>query len=55
MVEGLHSPRIISFGIFEVDLLAGELRKAGLKLKLTGQPLQVLTILLERPGEVVTR
>jgi eukaryotic-like serine/threonine-protein kinase len=55
MVEGLHSPRIISFGIFEVDLLAGELRKAGLKLKLTGQPFQVLAILLERPGDVVRR
>ncbi len=55
MVESLHSPRSISFGIFEVDILAGELRKAGLKLKLTGQPLQVLAILLERPGDVVTR
>jgi Tol biopolymer transport system component/DNA-binding winged helix-turn-helix (wHTH) protein len=55
MVESLHSPRLISFGIFEVDLQAGELRRAGQKLKLTGQPLQVLTILLERPGEVVTR
>jgi Tol biopolymer transport system component/DNA-binding winged helix-turn-helix (wHTH) protein len=55
MVESLHSPRLISFGIFEVDMLAGELRKAGLKLKLTGQPLQVLAILLERPGDVVTR
>jgi Tol biopolymer transport system component/DNA-binding winged helix-turn-helix (wHTH) protein len=55
MAEGLQSPRLISFGIFEVDLLAGELRKAGLKLKLTGQPLQVLAILLERHGDVVTR
>ena len=55
MVESLHSPRLISFGIFEVDLQAGELRRAGQKLKLTGQPLQVLTILLERSGEVVTR
>src|SRR5438105_11179548 len=33
----------------------GELRKDGAKLKLTGQPFQVLTILLEQPGEVVTR
>ena len=55
MAEGLHSPRVISFGIFEVDLQTGELRKAGLKLKLTGQPFQVLAILLERPGDVVTR
>src|SRR5664279_4719829 len=45
----------IRFGPFEVDLQAGELRKGGLKLKLSGQPFQVLTILLERPGEVVTR
>src|SRR5207248_3790718 len=36
-------------------LRTGELRKAGLKLKFSGQPFQVLAILLERPGEVVTR
>ena len=45
----------LRFGNFEVDLRAGELRKAGVKLKLGGQPFQVLTILLERPGLVVTR
>jgi hypothetical protein len=45
----------LRFGNFEVDLRAGELRKAGVKLKLGGQPFQILTILLERPGEVVTR
>jgi TolB-like protein/DNA-binding winged helix-turn-helix (wHTH) protein/Tfp pilus assembly protein PilF len=50
-----HSPCLVRFGTFEVDLPAGELRKGGLKLKLTGQPFQVLAILLERPGEVVTR
>ena len=55
MAEALHSPRLVRFGVFEVDLQAGELRKAGLKLKLTGQPFQVLAILLERPGDVVTR
>jgi DNA-binding winged helix-turn-helix (wHTH) protein len=55
MSETLHSSRVIRFGIFEVDLQCGELRKAGLKLKLTGQPFQVLAILLEHPGEVVTR
>ncbi len=47
--------RPIRFGNFEVDLRAGELRRAGVKLKFGGQPLQVLIILLERPGEVVTR
>src|SRR5260370_33462153 len=56
MIEGLHSSsQVIRFGIFEVDLQSGELRKAGLKLKLTGQPFQVLAILLEHPGKVVTR
>ena len=55
MKEAVHSPRLVRFGTFEVDLQAGELRKGGLKLKLTGQPFQVLGILLECPGEVVTR
>lgn len=45
----------IRFGVFEVDLLAGELRKRGVKIKLQEQPFQVLAMLLERPGEVVTR
>jgi DNA-binding winged helix-turn-helix (wHTH) protein len=48
-------PRMVRFGTFEVDLQTGELRKAGQKLKFSGQPFQVLAILLERPGEVVTR
>src|SRR5260370_3577908 len=43
------------FGEFEVDLSAGELRRTGLKVKLQEQPLQVLALLLERPGEVVSR
>ena len=43
------------FGVFEADLRAGELRKSGIKLRLTGQPFQVLAVLLERAGEVVTR
>jgi Tol biopolymer transport system component/DNA-binding winged helix-turn-helix (wHTH) protein len=53
--EAAHSPRLVRFGTFEVDLPAGELRKGGLKLKLTGQPFQVLAILLEHPRKVVTR
>jgi DNA-binding winged helix-turn-helix (wHTH) protein len=53
--EAVHSPRLVRFATFEVDFPAGELRKSGVKLRLTGQPFQVLTILLERPGEVVTR
>ena len=53
--ETVRAPRLVRFGTFEVDLQAGELRKSGLKLRLTGQPFQVLAILLERPGEVVPR
>jgi Tol biopolymer transport system component len=53
--QGVHSPRLVRFESFEVDVRAGELRKAGVRLKLPGQPFQVLAILLERPGEVVTR
>jgi len=48
-------PSLLRFGTFEVDLKAGELRKAGMKQKLAGQPFQVLQALLDRPGEVVTR
>jgi Tol biopolymer transport system component/DNA-binding winged helix-turn-helix (wHTH) protein len=47
--------RLVRFGTFEVDLQAGELRKDGAKVRLTGQPFEVLTILLEHAGEVVTR
>src|SRR6266436_95459 len=55
MAEATYSARLVRFGSFEVDLQSGELRKSGQKLKLSGQPFQVLAILLERPGEVVTR
>ena len=53
--KAVHSPLLVRFGTFEVDLPAGELRKSGARLKLTGQPFQVLAILLESPGEVVAR
>jgi Tol biopolymer transport system component/DNA-binding winged helix-turn-helix (wHTH) protein len=43
------------FGVFELDLRAGELRRSGLRVKLQEQPFQVLALLLERPGEIVTR
>jgi Tol biopolymer transport system component/DNA-binding winged helix-turn-helix (wHTH) protein len=46
---------LVRFGAFEADLLTGELRKNGVRLKFGGQPFQVLAILLERPGDVVTR
>jgi DNA-binding winged helix-turn-helix (wHTH) protein/Tol biopolymer transport system component len=46
---------VIRFGIFEVDLRAGQFRRNGFKVRLQDQPFQVLAMLLERPGEVVTR
>ena len=45
----------VRFGIFEADLRSGELYKQGRRIKLHQQPFQVLTLLIERPGEVVTR
>jgi TolB-like protein/DNA-binding winged helix-turn-helix (wHTH) protein/Flp pilus assembly protein TadD len=45
----------LRFGVFELDLRAGELRKHGLRVRLQEQPLQVLVVLLDHPGEVVTR
>ncbi len=45
----------IRFGIFEVNLAAGELRKEGVKLKLQEQPFQLLVALIERPREVLSR
>jgi DNA-binding winged helix-turn-helix (wHTH) protein len=52
---GNRSGRIARFGVFELDLAAGELRKNGAKLRLQDQPFQVLALLLERAGDVVTR
>ena len=49
------APRIFRFGIFEADLAAGELRKKGLKVRLQGQPFQVLGELIIHAGDVVTR
>jgi len=48
-------PRGFRFGVFEVDLQAGELRRDGLKMRIQDQPFQVLTLLLDRPGEVMSR
>ena len=50
-----RSPAILRFGVFEVDVRAGEVRKQGVRIKLQEQPFHVLSVLLERPGEVVTR
>jgi Tol biopolymer transport system component len=55
MNESVPSRRIVRFGIYELDLASEELRKNGLRIRLTGQPFQILAILLEKPGQVVTR
>lgn len=47
MEQTLRNARLVRFGVFEVDLRSGELRRAGAKLKISGQPFQVLAILLE--------
>jgi TolB-like protein/Tfp pilus assembly protein PilF len=47
--------RILRFGLYEVDLRSGELRKNGIRVRLQEQPLQVLSLLLRQPGEIVTR
>jgi DNA-binding winged helix-turn-helix (wHTH) protein/Tol biopolymer transport system component len=52
---GVLARNRIRFGPFELDPQAGELFKLGQKLNLRGQPIEVLSILLERPGELVTR
>ena len=49
------SAQSVRFGLFEADLRARELRKRGVKVRLPDQPFQVLQLLLEHPGDVVTR
>src|SRR5215472_13260375 len=53
--ESTAPTRIVRFGTFEVDLSRRELRKSGVRIKLHGQPFEVLAMLLERPGETVPR
>src|ERR1043166_8775152 len=55
MREFPPSVRTVRFGVFEVDLRAGELRKRGVRIRLQGQPFRLLTTLLAQRGEVVTR
>jgi TolB-like protein/DNA-binding winged helix-turn-helix (wHTH) protein/Tfp pilus assembly protein PilF len=51
----IEPPRIVRFGLFEVDLRSGDLLKQGRRLKLQTQPFQILALLLEYPGQIVTR
>jgi TolB-like protein/DNA-binding winged helix-turn-helix (wHTH) protein/Tfp pilus assembly protein PilF len=55
MLRSLSTPRRISFGPYEADLQVGELRKHGKRVRLQSQPFQLLALLLERPGQLVTR
>src|SRR5882757_2075447 len=55
MRQANDPPGRLRFGVFEVDLRAGELTKRGLRIRLQEQPFQVLAMLLEKPGELVTR
>jgi DNA-binding winged helix-turn-helix (wHTH) protein len=55
MADGDSSNGHFSFGVFELDLAARELRKGGVRIKLQDQPFRVLMLLLERPGDIVTR
>jgi DNA-binding winged helix-turn-helix (wHTH) protein len=55
-MTALHAAgQVVRFGIFEVDLATGELRRKGLRVPLQEQPFQVLRMLLERPGDLVRR
>ena len=56
--SAMESPRpasVVRFGTYEVSLQSGEVRKSGLRIRVQRQPLKLLEILLERPGEVVSR
>src|SRR5947208_7603003 len=55
MADVARTPQVVRFGVFEVDLRAGELRKKGVRVRLQEQPLQMLALLLEQPGNLVTR
>ena len=54
-METTNRSRGTRFDAFEVDMRSGEVRKHGIRLRLQGQPFQVLALLLEHPGDVVTR
>jgi hypothetical protein len=55
MPDATQAPAVRRFGAFEINLQSGELRKCGVRLRLSGQPFQILAVLVGRPGEVVSR
>src|SRR6202021_1647610 len=54
-MEPLPHMSVLQFGTYEVSLQSGEVRKAGLRIRVQQQPMKLLEVLLEHPGEVVTR
>jgi len=54
-MEPSRHTSVVRFGTYEIALHSGELRKAGVRIRVQQQPLRLLEILLEHPGEVVTR
>jgi len=54
-MESLPPNSVVRFGTYEVSLQSGEVRKAGLRIRVQQQPMKLLELLLEHPGEVVTR
>ena len=54
-MERSRSTSVVQFGAYEVSLQSGEVRKAGMRIRVQQQPMKLLEILLERPGEIVTR
>src|SRR5436305_14832526 len=54
-MEPLRHTSVVRFGTYEVSLQSGEVRRAGVKIRVQQQPMKLLEILLERPGEGVTR
>ena len=55
MEKEVQNAEVIRFGAFELSLEEGQLRRNGVRIRLSGQPIQVLTLLLETPGRLVTR
>jgi len=55
MAPQIQASRVLQFAAFEIDLRTGVLRKSGARIKLQEQPFQILAMLLERPGDVLTR
>jgi len=55
MQQQVPAGRIVRFGSFEADLTEGKLTKGGIRIRLQEQPLQILALLVERPGQLVTR